>query len=315
MGTVFDWIQANLGISADFQIKLLYTLTVIIVLVLLRLVINRVITRRTDNVATIYTWRKVTEYIALVVGVFAIARIWLSGSGSFFTYLGLLSAGLAIALQDPITNFIGWMFIVSRRPFEMGDRIEIDGVAGDVVDIRYFQFTLLEIRNWIDADQSTGRLMHIPNKMIFSHPVASFTGGFAFIWNEIGVLLTFESDWRLAKTLLQEIGERHSAEIIAEARQEIQKASQRIPVRYDNLSSRVYTKVLDSGVLLTIRHVCLPRRRRAAIEAFWEDILDAFDAHDSLDFAYPTQRIYFQPSGDQPTTDRDRGDSHKDMGA
>ncbi|MCO5185057.1 MAG: mechanosensitive ion channel family protein [Anaerolineae bacterium] len=294
MDTISEWIETTLNLSPDLQVKLFYTALIILLLMLVRFVVTRVVARRTDNPATIYAWRKGVEYVGLVIGLLLISRVWFTGSGSFVTYLGLLSAGLAIALQDPITNLIGWLFIVSRRPFEMGDRIEIDGVAGDVVDIRYFQFTLLEIRNWVDADQSTGRLVHVPNRLIFSHPVASFTGAFEFIWNEINVLITFESDWRLAKRLLQEIAERHSAEMIADARSEVRKAALRIPVRYDNLSSRVYTKVLDSGVLLTIRHVCNPRHRRAAVEMYWEDILDVIAEHDSIDLAYPTQRIYYQ---------------------
>lgn len=310
MDIISEWIESTLNLSPDLQLKLFYTAIVVLLLVLVRLVVVRLVTRRTENPATIYAWRKGIEYIGLVLGLLLISRIWFTGSGSFVTYLGLLSAGLAIALQDPITNLIGWMFIVSRRPFEMGDRIEIDGVAGDVVDIRYFQFTLLEIRNWVDADQSTGRLVHIPNRLIFNKPVASFTGAFAFIWNEIGVLVTFESDWRLAKQLLQEIAERHSAEMIADARSEVRKAAQRIPVRYDNLSSRVYTKVLDSGILLTVRHVCNPRSRRAAIEMYWEDILDAFAAHDSIDLAYPTQRIYYQSAeNDDLNTTLRRGEA------
>lgn len=294
MDTITEWIETTLNLSPDLQVKLFYTALIILLLMLVRFVVTRVVARRTDNPATIYAWRKGVEYVGLVIGLLLISRVWFTGSGSFVTYLGLLSAGLAIALQDPITNLIGWLFIVSRRPFEMGDRIEIDGVAGDVVDIRYFQFTLLEIRNWVDADQSTGRLVHVPNRLIFSHPVASFTGAFEFIWNEINVLITFESDWRLAKRLLQEIAERHSAEMIADARSEVRKAALRIPVRYDNLSSRVYTKVLDSGVLLTIRHVCNPRHRRAAVEMYWEDILDVIAENDSIDLAYPTQRIYYQ---------------------
>jgi small-conductance mechanosensitive channel len=83
----------------------------------------------------------------------------LRGSGgSVVTYLGLVSAALVIALQDPITNFVGWVFIISRRPFEIEDRIQIGEDAGDVIDIRFFQFSLNEIGNWVDADQSTGRI-------------------------------------------------------------------------------------------------------------------------------------------------------------
>ena len=93
--------------------------------------------------------------------------IWLEGIRSFATYFGLLSAGLAVALKDPITNLIGWAFIIWRKSFEVGDRVEIGEYAGGVVDQRIFQFSLMEISNWVAADQSTERILHVPNGMVF----------------------------------------------------------------------------------------------------------------------------------------------------
>ena len=89
----------------------------------------------------------------------------------------------------------GWLFIVGKRPFTVGDRIEVDGSAGDVIDVSLFQFTMLEIGNWVDADQSTGRIIHVPNRFAFNKSLANFTQSFGFIWNEANVLITFESDW------------------------------------------------------------------------------------------------------------------------
>ncbi len=104
--------------------------------------------------------------------------------------MGLFTAGLAIALKDPLTNLAGWLFIVFRKPFIVGDRIQIGPHAGDVVDIRPFQFTILEIRNWVDADQSTGRMIHLPNAKVFVEAQANYSLGFNYIWNEIVVRLT-----------------------------------------------------------------------------------------------------------------------------
>ena len=81
----------------------------------------------------------------------------MKGIASLTTFLGLASAGVAIAMHDTIANLAGWFFIISRKPFKVGDRIEIGEIAGDVIDIRIFQFSLVEIGNWVDAEQSTGR--------------------------------------------------------------------------------------------------------------------------------------------------------------
>ena len=95
----------------------------------------------------------------------------MEGLRSLGTFLGLLSAGLAIALKDVVASMAGWIFILWRRPFQLGDRIQIGDRAGDVVDLRLFQFTLLEIGNWVDADQSTGRSIHVPNGAVFTEPL------------------------------------------------------------------------------------------------------------------------------------------------
>jgi small-conductance mechanosensitive channel len=208
------------------------------------------------------------------------------------TYFGLVSAGLAIALKDPITNIVAWGFVLWRKPFEVGDRIEIGPYAGDVVDQRIFYFSMMEIGNWVSADQSTGRILHIPNGMIFTNGVANFTHGPKFIWNEIPVLITFESDWELAKEILQRIADQHDISHIEGAAVEFESATRKFLLKYDKLTPIVYTDVQDSGVLLTIRYLCRPRQRRSSAQVLWEDILRAFDKHANIDLAYPTTRFY-----------------------
>lgn len=303
--TIVTWIQTNLNISPLVQGRILATVIVIVLLLLARLVVSNIVSRRTEDVATLYRWRKVTEYLVLLVGLFLVTRIWFTSTQSVATYLGLLSAGLAIALQDPIANFVGWIFIVWRRPLEVGERIEIGEYAGDVIDIRFFQFSLMEIRAWVDADQSTGRVLHIPNKKIFSDAVANYSKGFAYIWHEIPVEITFESDWRKAKKMLAEIAGRHSVQHTEKARMQIRQASKRYMISYDNLTPIVYTKVNPSGVLLTMRYLVDPRQRRGIEEKVWEDILTAFEEEDNIDFAYPTQRIYYLPAEEKSALKRD----------
>jgi small-conductance mechanosensitive channel len=301
---ITTWIEQNLSVSADAQTKIFFSLVVIIVLLILRALANRVLSRRIEDTASLYRWRKSTGYLFLGISITLIGFIWLRGTGSVVTYLGLVSAALVIALQDPISDFVGWVFIISRRPFEIEDRIQIGEDAGDVIDIRFFQFSLNEIRNWVDADQSTGRVLHVPNRKVFSHNIANYTKGFSFLWNEIPVVLTFESDWRKGKALLQEIAERHTAKLSNSARERAYKESNRYLIYYKNLTPIVYTKVVDHGITLTIRYLCTPRRRRGSEEAVWEDILDLFAKEPTLEFAYPTQRIYYHPVEGPPELKR-----------
>jgi len=286
------WLDNTLGLSVSSQEQLVGSVVVIAVLVLLRWVLLSTVLRRVSDARARYRWRKTSMYVAVGVGVLAVGRIWFEGFASLATYLGLLSAGLAIALKDLVANLAGWAFIVWRRPFEVGDRVQVGEHAGDVIDIRIFQFTLLEIGNWVDADQSTGRMIHVPNGRVLSDVVANYTKGFQYIWNEIPVLLTFESNWREAKTILEGIATRHAANVTGEVARQLEEASRQFMIVYKTLTPAVFTSVRDSGVLLTIRYLCDPRLRRMTAEAIWEEILDAFAQRKDIDFAYPTTRFY-----------------------
>jgi small-conductance mechanosensitive channel len=285
-------IQGTFEIDPATQERLLISIAILLALWLIRLLVLVVVHRRSDDVRIRYRWKKTSQYVAVTLAVVILGMIWIQGFRSLATYLGLLSAGLAIALKELVANFVGWAFILWRRPFEVGDRIQIGEVAGDVIDLRIFQFTLLEIGNWVDADQSTGRVIHVNNGQVFSQSLANFSKGFEHIWNEIAVLVTFESDWEKAKGILREIANRHDEELSAAAEEKVRAAARRFMIFYSKLTPTVYTSVRDCGVLLTVRYLCDPRRRRSSEESIWEDILHAFADNDDIDFAYPTQRFY-----------------------
>ena len=248
--------------------------------------------RGTENVKVRYLWKRTLGYLIPFFGIILIGSIWISAFGQVGTYIGLLSAGLAIALKDPLTNIAGWAFILVRKPFTVSDRIQIGKHAGDVIDIRLFQFTLMEIGNWVDADQSTGRMIHIPNGKVFTESQANYSTGFHFIWNEIPVLLTFESNWEKAKSILDEIVKKHSEHLTKSAEKEIKEASKKFMIYYSYLSPIVYTSVKESGVLLTMRYICDPQKRRGSEHKIWEEVLSEFAKNKDIDFAYPTQRFY-----------------------
>ena len=289
-----------LGLSPETQVKLLVSLVVVVALVVGRRLLLRVIEARIDSRAVLYRWAKASGYAVFVIGLLVIMQVWFSAIRSLGTFLGLVSAGLAIALKDLVADVAGWAFILWRKPFELGDRIEIGGQAGDVVDIRVFAFTVMEIGNWVSADQSTGRIIHMPNAKVFTESLANYTAGFSFIWNELGVLVTFESDWRRAKTILQEIAESETQGVSQEAEAKLKRTSKRFLIHYTRFTPAVYTSVLDSGVMLTIRYLCRPRQRRGTAQAMWERVLDAFAQEDGIDFAYPTQRVYLNPLEGKP---------------
>ncbi len=292
MNYISDWFTNNFGISATSQEKILTSLITIILLMVVRKIILDVAAKKFADVKIQYKWRKTSLYITSFLAFLILIKIWFQGFGSLATFFGLLSAGIAIALKDPIVNLVAWVFIIIRKPFVVGDRIEINKVCGDVIDIRIFQFTVMEIGNWVDADQSTGRMIHIPNGKVFTEFQANYSTGFNYIWNEIGVLVTFESDWKKAKEILTKIINHNAENLTTEVQKKIKETSRRFMIFYSVLTPTVYTSVKDSGVMLTIRYLCDVRKRRTTEQTIWENILEDFAKHNNIDFAYPTTRYY-----------------------
>ena len=282
---------------SSIQAKFISTFVAIIIFVIIRKIILNIVNRRNIDALIRYRIQKTTTYIIVVVAFITIGRIWFEGIQSIATYLGLLSAGLAIALKDPITNIMGWAFILWRVPFGVGDRVQLGKNSGDVIDINFFNFTLMEIGHWAEGNSSTGRIVHVPNGKVFIDTLANYGRGFKYIWNEIPVIITFESDWEQAKNILSEIANKHAQHITKAAARKFKETSKLFMMYQPNFEPEVYTKVEDHGIQLTIRYLCNPRKRRASIQAIWEDILPEFKKK-NINFAYPTIRYFDNSAGD-----------------
>jgi small-conductance mechanosensitive channel len=290
--TIIEFLSANLRIAPGILKDISLSLAVVVVVSLFRLLAIRITRRRIDDSKRLYHFNRAIAVTANLVMIILIGNIWLEGIGSLTTFLGLASAGVAIAMHDTIANIAGWLFIVARKPFSVGDRIQIGETAGDVIDIRIFQFSMIEIGNWVDADQSTGRIVHVPNSKVLREPLANYQIGFEYIWNEIPVLITFESDWKKAKRMLADIATDKAQYLSDGAQQQIKQAAQKYLIYYNTLTPTVYTSVRASGVLLTIRYLVKPRQRRSTEQQIWEAILEMFANEPTIDLAYPTTRFY-----------------------
>lgn len=290
--TIVDRIGEALGVQADTVWRIAGTIVVILVWGVLGRVARRVLARTMDDSAARFQMTRVTGYVIGIAAVIVVARLWIQGITGFATYFGLVSAGIAIALQDPLTNLAGWLYILIRRPFRVGDRIQVGSNTGDVVDIRPLRFIMLEIGNWVHADQGTGRILHVPNGLVFKNSVANYDEAFGYIWNELDITVTFESDWRAAKKMLETILKEQSDEIDAHVRKRIDDAAHVLHIKFPKVTPVVWTTVVESGVRLTMRYLCKPRARRSSETHIWEQVLDAMAATPNVDFAYPTTRRF-----------------------
>ncbi len=191
--------------------KLFWTFLLLIVQFIVRHLILRLLAPLLpESDPHFYRVRKVVGYGVLVVVLLMLWAIWAEHVGDFSVTLGLIGAGMAFALQEVIGSVAGWLVIVVNRPFVVGDRIETGEIRGDVVDIGLLRTTLMEIGNWLDGDYNTGRIVILSNAQIFKEPLFNYSGRLHFIWDEIQVPVTYESDWKRALEIMVRAVEEHS---------------------------------------------------------------------------------------------------------
>lgn len=283
--------QAAESISPDFYMRLLQTAVVVLVGYLLAFIFVKVVNRRVKDLRARHAVRKNIIYFVSFAVLIIVIFIWAHKMRYLTIFLGIASAGIALALQEVLLCVAGWFLIVTRHPFDVGDRVEFGGVKGDVIDIRIFQTSLLEIGNWVNADQSTGRIANIPNSAVFKRENFNYNRGFEYIWNEIRVMVTFESDWRRAEEIMITHGREIAGDMEELAKRKIDGMTNKYMIYYGKLTPIVYTRIADSGIEVTLRYLVDAKKRRATETEITRRLLSDFEKEPHISFAYPTYRI------------------------
>lgn len=299
MQEVEHWIESNLGLSSTAQENIITSVVLLVCLWVVSRVLLRIIAKRLTDSRKLYQWTKTINYIITGLAIIFLTNIWFNGLQSIATFLGLLSVGLVVALREPILSMFGWLFLIWKHPFKIGDRIKIGGFTGDVIDIMLFQFTLNELGLSEDSEQPTGHVVHLPNSIVFTQSQVNYNYGFPFLWHELKVTITFESNWEKAKTILEEIANRNSEKLSEAAQEIILKESQRHLIFYKDFKARVFTKVRENGVQFTMRYLCALNRRRQSENNIWEETIREFLATSEIRFAYPTTRFFQGTAGQE----------------
>lgn len=241
--------------------------------------------------------KKGARYVTIILAFFWILLLYqlhFSQLQSFHLYiLGILLAGMAFTMRGLFADFLGWVIIATHKAFHTGDRIQVGDIRGDVIDTGLLRTTLAEVGEWEKyGEQSTGRMITLPNGEFLQKSVINYSRGFNLQWSELSFTITFESDWKKAEAIVHEIAMeqyRMDQAIFAEKMQEVRREHM---LRYRYISPKVYTNISDSGVKLTLRQMVEVRKRRMVIDEMNRAILDAFDSESTIEFAYNTMRIF-----------------------
>lgn len=288
------WIEyLNSIVEYEIRWNIFKTILIILILWLIKRGSYHLIGIGKDtDLKRVYHWRKTVQYTLVFIGLLLIGNIWISNFQSITTFLGLLSAGIAIALKDIFVNIAGWLFIYWRKPFDVGDRIQIGEHKGDVVDLRLFQFSLLEVGNWVDADQSTGRIVHVPNGKVFSDAQANYSQGFDYIWNEQNLYVSLDSNHKKAQKILKDIMNELLQDGFKGIERAMMKAHKEHFIHFGQFTPTVYSKIHERGIQLSLRYLCHPRKRRVIEHQITEAVLEKFRAENDIRIVYPITSVY-----------------------
>ena len=238
----------------------------------------------------LYYFRKLISFTSgLLIAVIVVLN-FIGDFGSLTAVLGLAGAGLAIALQDPIVSLVGWFLIVGRFGISVGDRVEINQVKGDVIDIGLLRIAVLEVGNWVGAEQSTGRVVFFPNSFIFQSHYFNYSTGNSFIWDEIRFTVTYESDWKRAREILEEVATRASQTFVDAAKTSQAQLERQYHINLGTLTPYVYVSIASNGVDLVLRYLTGIRKRRSTQDQICQEILQAFGNEPGIELSAPARR-------------------------
>ena len=246
-----------------FIVKGFYTfLALTFIYLVFRVGFEEIIIKRLKQAKMRYSFKKTISILYVLIFLFALVAIWIEQTETILISYGLIGAGIAVSLQDVFKNFAGGIIIFSTGIYRVGDRVEINGKIGDVMDIGVLYTTMMEIGVWVDGNQTTGRLSIIPNSNVLTNNVNNFTKDHNFIWDEISLPITYDSDWRKASDIILEIVKKQTENIAAQADKEITKLGEKYYLPKKPVEPVIFLTLTDNWINLNIRYVTDTKERR-----------------------------------------------------
>ena len=280
-----------LGVTQENGRKLLLSFVFVVALVLLnwglRAIAKLFLKSYRSQRIVFWTRQGISLVLALflLVGIFS---IWFTDPTRLAMFMGMVTAGVAFALQKPISALAGYLVILRGKTFGVGDRITMGGVRGDVVELRFTQTAIMEMGQppevqdadpaiWVHARQYTGRIVTVSNSKVFDEPVFNYTREFPYLWEEIRLPVSYKDDRRRAEQILIDAATRHTVKTRELSREALAELQRRYFIASSDLEPRVFWRLTDNWLELTVRFVAETHGIRALKDAMTRDILQALD--------------------------------------
>lgn len=258
---------------------------------------GRLLQKHVKDMAQMRTLSVLVRKVSYVAAVVVIVAVIFEFGSNFATIIGILGAGVAFASQEVIGSFAGYLNIITGNIFRIGDRIRIGSVVGDVLDISLLRTTVMEIGEWVKDDQYTGRIVSLANRIVFSDPVFNYTQYSGFLWDEIMIPVTYNTNWRRAVEIMLKKAHELTASFHADARAELEEMIKKYPSLHSvTVEPSLYIAMTDNWIALTLRYIVAVRDRRAVKGQLHRELLKCFNDESDITVASTTIDIVRFPA-------------------
>ncbi len=273
-----DIIVKITGFNEEYTRLTIISIFIILIYKLIRILIRKTYEKLPMNDKKKFYRNRNIQIVVTIILFIILFLLWGEKLEGLITIVSFISAGVAIAIREVIFNFFAGMYIKIRKPFEVEDRIEIDTLKGDVINIHALGFEMLEIGERIEGEQSTGRIAHIPNSYVLTKTLRNYTKAFKYIWDEMKLEITLDSNIKETEEILYEI--LFDNETLKEIPKKMEDAVDDIileyRIYYNNLDPIIYKKIVDGHVELYLRYLVHPKNARNVQDEIYTRILEEY---------------------------------------
>lgn len=268
--------------------KVALSAVIMVVSLLLHMLFKKLIMQNVKDIKRKFQLYKVSKQIIMTLIIVAVLFIWVQAINALIL-IGLLVGVFIVFMVKGLTNnMIGYFVIKYRRYFEVGHRVEINGIVGDVIDINPINFKMLEVRNGLSSDANTGRVIKLPNSLIFNESIEMIGVANKFVWHEIKYVLSFDSDWHAAEEIMTEAGTVYFYDTVMPVLEEV---NGHLPSETEKLLPVFSVDTNAEGIILILRYMVHYRNGTSAKTFLQRRILSNFEGKPSIKFATLDIRI------------------------
>src|SRR5699024_1282333 len=285
---VFENLMETLNNPNEHIDKIVLTSIIIVIISIVHMLFKKLLRKYVHNPQYLSVYEKVLKIGINTILFICLLIIWIQAFNALIITLLIIGVFVVFIVKGLTSNIIGFIVIRFQRYFRIGHRVEINGIKGDVYKIGATNFELLEINNWLSSDAYTGRIIKLPNRIIFEEPIEMVGRSHTYIWKEVQYVLTFDSNWKDAEKIMKDAGTAYLHDTLL---QELKEKNNHNPINEKNIKPVFSLDTNNDGIVVTLRYYVHYKNGTTVLTALQKRILTEFANNGNIEFAVQDIRI------------------------